>query len=102
MTVEIRAIKQEKSKAVYEILGEDHTLGNLLEKTLLSDERVTFASYENPHPLQNKIVLTVVVKEGFDPTEAIKDALKKIMAEAAAFREELIEALREHGREFEA
>ena len=102
MPVKVKVTKRGESKAVYEIEGEDHTLGNLLEKTLLADPRVDFASYENPHPLENKIVLTVVTRGDASPDEVVRDALSKIIEESRRFRRELEEALRAVGREIEA
>lgn len=38
---------------------EDHTLGNVLRMQLLNDDRVRFAGYKAPHPLEHKILIKV-------------------------------------------
>ena len=96
MSVVIRVLERGDNKAVYEIEGEDHTLGNLLEKLLVSDDRVSFASYENPHPLENKIVITIVTK-GEPPDKLLGEALKRVIDMARQFREDYLKALERAG-----
>ena len=45
----------EKLTALYTILLEDHTLGNMLKMMLLRNPKIRFAAYRKPHPLENKI-----------------------------------------------
>jgi DNA-directed RNA polymerase subunit L len=97
MSIEIKVKKKEKNKIIYEILGEDHTLGNLLEKILINKDGVSYASYENPHPLENKIVLTIVTKDGVNPESVLREALKEIIELSRDFRERYRKALEEAG-----
>ncbi|MEB2836547.1 MAG: RNA polymerase [Desulfurococcales archaeon] len=92
----VRILERSDNKAVYEIEGEDHTLGNLLEKLLVGDDRVSFASYENPHPLENKIVVTIVTK-GEPPDKLLREALERIIEMAREFREDYLKALERAG-----
>ncbi len=96
MSVVVRVLERSDNKAVYEVEGEDHTLGNLLEKLLLSDDRVSFASYENPHPLENKIVITIVTK-GEPPDKLLKEALERVIEMTRGFREDYLKALERAG-----
>jgi len=98
----IRILERAENKVVVEIHGEDHTLGNLLEKILLNDPRVDFASYENPHPLEEKIVVTIVTRDNADPIAVLKDATAKIIDLASEFKKKLLDAYREAGLEVEA
>ena len=43
------------------VAKEDHTIANLLRQHLLSQERVRFAAYQMPHPLEHKFFLRVEV-----------------------------------------
>jgi DNA-directed RNA polymerase subunit L len=97
MSIEIKIKKKEKNKIIYEILGEDHTLGNLLEKILIKKDGVSYASYENPHPLENKIILTIVTKDDANPEKLLKEALKEVIELSRDFRERYREALKEAG-----
>ena len=55
---------------IYQINREDHTLGNLVRMELLREEKVRFAGYYHPHPLENRIVLRVqTVDKGTTPNE---------------------------------
>lgn len=101
MSVEIRIKNKEKNKVVYEIIGEDHTLGNLLEKTLINKDGVSYASYENPHPLENKIVLTIITQDGTDPERVLKEAIREIIELSRNFKERYREALKEAGLSLE-
>ena len=38
---------------------EDHTLGNIVRNSLLTDRRVRFAGYRKPHPLFDLVELKV-------------------------------------------
>jgi len=44
------------------IKNENHTLGNLLANTLKVNSEVDFAAYKMPHPLKEKIVLRLKIK----------------------------------------
>ncbi len=41
------------------VLKEDHTLGNMIRMQLLRDERVLFAGYRMPHPLEHVMHIKV-------------------------------------------
>jgi DNA-directed RNA polymerase II subunit RPB11 len=43
------------------IVKEDHTIANLLRHQLLSQDKVRFAGYQMPHPLQHKVLVRVEV-----------------------------------------
>lgn len=43
------------------IAKEDHTIANLLRHQLLSKDKVRFAGYQMPHPLQHKVLIRVEV-----------------------------------------
>ncbi|AZL89438.1 DNA directed RNA polymerase subunit [Megavirus baoshan] len=47
-----------KKEIVIELYGEDHTLGNLLEKVLQKCEFIEKAGYNMPHPFIDKIVVS--------------------------------------------
>jgi len=101
MSIEVKIRKKEENKIIYEIIGEDHTLGNLIEKILINKEGVSYASYENPHPLENKILLTIVTKKGIDPEKVLKEALREIIELSRDFRERYKTALEEAGLSLE-
>lgn len=93
--------KEDRRTAVYIIYGEDHTLGNLLEKVLLKIKGVEFANYEMPHPLEYKIVLRIHTDGTITPKEALDKAIDEIIKMIEEFRSEFTEELKRLEREIE-
>ena len=58
------------------IFDEDDTLGNILTSYLLKDERIKFAGYDIPHPLDNKLIVRTSLEK-----ENTKENNIKIMNE---------------------
>ncbi|MEM0366659.1 MAG: RpoL/Rpb11 RNA polymerase subunit family protein [Acidilobaceae archaeon] len=85
------------------IWGEDHSIGNILSKTLLSMEEVSFSYYEQPHPLEEYIIVFIHLR---DEKTSIKDvlmkALDRILEVNNEFRELYLKALREKGLSIES
>ncbi|MFN4046536.1 MAG: RpoL/Rpb11 RNA polymerase subunit family protein [Acidilobaceae archaeon] len=80
------------------IYGEDHTIGNLLAKTLLSMDEVEFAYYEKPHHLEDRIVVFINLKDPeADPVNVLAKALDKILRVNSKFRKLYVEALKAKG-----
>jgi DNA-directed RNA polymerase II subunit RPB11 len=57
---------------------EDHTVGNILRMQLLQDERVRFAGYKAPHPLEYKIEVKVQTNGQITPHQAVIEALQAL------------------------
>jgi DNA-directed RNA polymerase subunit L len=82
---------------MFELDGEDHTMGSLLQHYLQLDERVDTVYYSKPHPLEDKITVYVKLAVETDPIEVFKGALERIASEAKEFREKLLEAYKKAG-----
>ncbi|KAI6204928.1 DNA-directed RNA polymerase II subunit RPB11 [Aphelenchoides besseyi] len=54
---------------------------------LLKDQRVLFAGYRNPHPLENKIILRVQTTAETTPSDALATAITDLMAELSLLEE---------------
>ncbi|MCS7106818.1 MAG: hypothetical protein NZ902_01750 [Acidilobaceae archaeon] len=104
--VSIRAVgggEEKQRKYMITIEGEDHSMGNLLARTLLSMEDVKFSYYEQPHPLEEKIVVFVELKnEKVSIKEVLLRALDMIEEMNKEFRSQLLEEARRKGIELEA
>jgi len=57
---------------------EDHSLGNILRMQLLQDDRVRFAGYKAPHPLEHKIEVKVQTNGEITPHQAVMEALQTL------------------------
>ncbi|KAJ1458353.1 DNA-directed RNA polymerase [Pelagophyceae sp. CCMP2097] len=78
----------------FRINKEDHTVGNLLRMQLLRDDRVRFAGYQLPHPLEYHMLVKVQTHSDADtPLGAMKLAVDELSGELDAidrnFREEV-------------
>lgn len=63
-----------------EFENEDHTIGNLLQKTLNKNPEVVFAGYKMEHPLEKKINLKITTKTA-EPTMVLKKTIEKLIGE---------------------
>ena len=68
-----------------ELNGEDHTLCNLIQNTLLEEKDIEFAGYDLPHPLSKKPIIYLKTKKGLKAENNLKKALEKISKKADQF-----------------
>lgn len=86
--MEIKVIKEEKNKIIFEIEGEDHTLANALRKELWNDKKVKAAGYQIEHPLIGMPKMIVETSSG-SPKTAVKDAADRLKKLNAKLKEEI-------------
>jgi DNA-directed RNA polymerase subunit L len=55
-----------------------HTIGNLLQKELLRDPNVVFASYNCPHPLETKMIVSLITS-GKNPREVMTSTFNNLI-----------------------
>jgi DNA-directed RNA polymerase subunit L len=73
--MEIKILEDKKELIRVKLVGESHSLGNLLREELFNDKKVVMAGYQKEHPLFDKSILVVKTKG-----EKAKDALKKAIS----------------------
>ncbi len=88
----IQIKKTKPNEAEIEVYGETYTILVPLAQSLLSLSRVEFAGFDVPHPLEEKGVLYVRVKEG-DPIDAVFVALNNLKKEYSELKSSLLEEL---------
>ena len=76
--MKIKVLKRTDYELKLELEGEGHSLLNLLQKALLEDDNVVMAGYDVPHPLFDRGILYVQVKDKQNPEDVVKDAVKKV------------------------
>lgn len=93
----ITVVKDTKvpNAAVFTVMKEDHTLGNLITMQLHKDPHVLFAGYKVPHPLEHKFVLRVQTTPDYTPQEAFTNAITDLASEISLLEERFKEAVRE-------
>ena len=87
--------------SIFTINKEDHTLGNMIRCQLLKDPNVIFAGYKNPHPLEHKVIIRVQTTSDYTPTEALRNAITDLIAEASLFEERFRDAVKEKQDNFD-
>lgn len=73
--MEVKVLEQSKNKLSIEIVGEDHTLCNVIKEELNTDSTVKAATYSIEHPLISNPVMVI---EGDDPVKSLNAAIKKV------------------------
>ena len=81
--MKIEVIKNEKSLLEFYIIGERHTLTNILKERLSQNSAVEFCGYRLDHPLDKKARFVV---RADNPKKAIEGAIKEITAEVSEFK----------------
>lgn len=82
--------------ATFELLDEDHTLGNALRHMILKNPDVKFCGYALPHPNERKINFQLQVYKG-DALDALEKGLKDLIDLNKVVKEKLTKAAEEFG-----
>lgn len=67
--------------ATFTIQREDHTIGNIVRMQLHRDNRVNFAGYKVPHPLEYRMLIKVQTNGECEPKAAMQDTLQDLSNE---------------------
>ena len=86
--METKILSKEKKELRVEILGDKHTITNLLRLKLAEDEDVDIAGYNKLHPLEDKSILVVKTKTK-DASTVLKKAISEIQKELSSLSKEL-------------
>lgn len=87
--MQIKILKSTDNYLELQIDGEDHTLGNLLSGLLRSIDGVVYASYYQPHPLVQSIIVKVMTNGDLKPLDAVKKAIERAEEYTSKFIEEV-------------
>jgi DNA-directed RNA polymerase subunit L len=91
--MELELVSKNDDTATIKVIGEDHTLCNILRKVLQSDESVTAAAYSIEHPLLEHPKIYVKVKKG-RPETALTRAAEQIIASCGDLSKQLSRAIK--------
>lgn len=93
--MEIKVLKKGENELKLEVVGESHTLLNLLQKELVKDPDVEIGGYEVIHPLERPVrsVFYVRTRGGKKPVEAILEAIARAREMTQKFAAKLENAL---------
>ena len=82
--MELKIIDKTDDEMHLEIIGENHTLLNMLKSTLLDDTRVQIATYDMKHVSISEPILFVKT-DGVDPITVVKDAANSLITQCDEF-----------------
>lgn len=93
--MEIRVLNRAKHELKIEVTGEGHTFCNILQSTLLKDDRVELAGYRIPHPLNSNPIIYIRTKKRTrtTPEKVLLDAVNEVKKQIKAFRDTFTQAL---------
>ncbi len=92
--MKITVLKKTPDELKIEIEGAGHTLGNLLQKHMIEDERVDLAGYDVPHPLASNALVYVRTKNKAKPEDVIRQAAIRARELNKEFSKDFERALR--------
>ena len=87
--MDVNVKKSGKDTLNVEIVGDTHTLSNLLREELWNDSAVTFAAYEKKHPYLDNPLLIVKAK---DPMKSLKGAVKRCSDNMSLLEKQFVKA----------
>ena len=83
--MELNTIEETKTKIIVELIGDTHTLPNMLKKELWNDKHVKAAGYRIDHPLTGTPNI-MVETDGADPKKTINASIKRLKKAADDFK----------------
>ena len=92
--MELELVEKGEGALMMKVRGEDHTLCNLLRKTLISDKYVVAASYVIEHPLTEPPKFYVETKKGKTPERALMDAAGQLVEQLKELQKQLQQELK--------
>jgi DNA-directed RNA polymerase subunit L len=92
--MEIELLNEEDRSLNIKIIGEGHTLCNVLRKTLYEDKQVLAASYVIEHPILESPKFYVKTDKGKSPRQALIDASERIIEGCRSLSEQLEKAIK--------
>lgn len=71
---------EDGTAALFQIVDEDHTLGNALRYLIMKNPEVEFCGYSIPHPSENKLNLRIQTYGNITAVEALHQGLDGLSA----------------------
>ncbi len=93
--MEVRVLRRTDRELRLEVVGESHTLLNLIQKELVRDPEVDIGGYDVVHPLERPIrsILHIRMRGAKRPEQALLEAIERARATNEEFSKELEAAL---------
>ncbi|WLF76504.1 RNA polymerase subunit AC19 [Lodderomyces elongisporus] len=86
---------EDGTSASFQILDEDHTLGNALRYMIMKNPEVEFCGYSIPHPSENKLNVRIQTYGNISAVEALHQGLDNLSELCDVVEEKFEEKLKE-------
>lgn len=80
----------------FQILNEDHTLGNSLKYIIMKNPEVEFCGYSIPHPSENKLNIRIQTYGNITAVEALHQGLDGLKELCDVLEEKWVEKVEEY------
>ncbi len=90
---EVKLLRLSDKTIEIELIGEDHTMANLIAKYAIKTPGVTYASYTISHPLVSNPVIVITTDGSKKPIDVLEEVLKKIRSDLGELRKAVVKAL---------
>jgi len=97
----LRLLKRSNNSIELELIGEDHTIANLIAKYAIKKPYVVYSSYIISHPLVGNPVIVLTTDGSRDPLDVVEETLHEIARDARELEKAFVDAL-EKGAKCEA
>lgn len=89
----IKIDNKENNFVQFELIKEDHTIGNAIQTELLENNNIVFSGYRIPHPLKPYLHIKIKTKSNTTPQNELKKTItilqNKISSIRKSFKNEL-------------
>ena len=90
-----QATSEDGTSASFQILEEDHTLGNPLRYIIMKNPQVEFCGYSLPHPSENLLNLRIQTYGEITAVEALQKGLTDLMDMCDAVEEKFTDRIKQ-------
>lgn len=75
--MEVKILERDKHRIKFEIVGDQHTLSNLLSKEFWNEKDTEISGYRVEHPLVTNAVITLETDKK-DPVKVMEDTVSRL------------------------
>ncbi len=90
MAMEMKVLEDKKARMMFQIVGENHLLANVLKDELQHDDHVKVVGYHVEHPLIGKPRF-ILETDGADTWKTVSAAVKRLSKTADKLKDEFKE-----------
>lgn len=88
---------EDGTSASFQIIDEDHTLGNALRYIIMKNPEVEFCGYSIPHPSENKLNIRIQTYGNISAVEALHQGLDNLSELCGAIEDKFDDAIKAGG-----